>query len=254
MLIIFGLSSWTSFTTSAHPQTARPAGDRVAIQRRRIVLVRPPAVAKQFPSRKTAVVVYPVISGLSDPAVLKKVRNAISFKNLFDYSLDEYRNDSWLSEFSYVVNYNQNYLLDLTFTQSGVAAYPDDQSKHVLIDLRDGHIIKAAEVFDAAKLDALAERVNDQLQREIANLVKENIEPTDSAEQKESVKEAYENLKFETANLDEFMVGPKGITFLYDAGFPHVIQALEPDGKYFFSYAALNAYIKRDGLLGRFKG
>ena len=48
-------------------------------------------------------------------------------------------------------------------------------------------------------------------------------------------REAYEALKFEAQNLDEFSVGRKGVTFLYDAGFPHVIRALEPDGHYFFS-------------------
>jgi hypothetical protein len=42
------------------------------------------------------------------------------------------------------------------------------------------------------------------------------------------------------------------VTFLYDAGFPHAIQALEPNGNYFFSYAELRPFIKKDGLLGTF--
>jgi len=44
-----------------------------------------------------------------------------------------------------------------------------------------------------------------------------------------------------------------GVTFLYDAGFPHVIQALQPDGRYFFSYAVLRPHIKSSGPLGVFK-
>lgn len=199
-------------------------------------------------------VVYPVVAGLSDPSVLRKVRSAISFKNIFDYSLDEYRNDSWLSEFSYVVNYNRNYMLDITFTQSGMGAYPDEHQKHFLIDLRDGHIVKARDVFEPGKLGALSVLVDRELQREIQRLSKENASSNETdTDQKESISGAYENLKFEAQNLDDFVVGAKGVTFLYDAGFPHMVQAGEPEGRYFFAYAALSDYIKRDGLLGRFK-
>ena len=65
-------------------------------------------------------------------------------------------------------------------------------------------------------------------------------------------KEAQEPLKFTIENLDEFSVGAKGITFLYDAGYPHAIQAFEPIGEYFFSYSELKPFIRRDGLLGQF--
>ena len=87
-----------------------------------------------------------------------------------------------------------------------------------------------------------------KLQREIKQLANENRGP----DEKEAVDGAYDNLKFEVTDLDEFSVGPKGITFLYDAGFPHVIKALEPVGRYFFSYSKLRDYIKRDGPLGQF--
>jgi hypothetical protein len=244
----------TRVVDQTRAKLSRPAEDRVIIQRRRTVLTRPPKIASQLPHRKTAVVVYPVLAGLSDPAVLRKVRSAISFKNIFDYSLDEYRNDSWLSEFSYVVNYNRDYMLDISFTQSGMGAYPDEQQKHFLIDLRDGHVVKATDVFESGKLGALSVLVDRELQREIQRLSKENANSNESeAGQKESMLEAYENLKFEVQNLDDFVVGAKGITFLYDAGFPHMVQAGEPEGRYFFTYAALSDYIKRDGLLGRFK-
>jgi len=35
--------------------------------------------------------------------------------------------------------------------------------------------------------------------------------------------------------------------------FPHVIKALEPQGRYFFSYKVLGDYIRRDGPLGKFR-
>lgn len=251
ILVVVAVISLGSLNTRAAPAgkpKSQPTADHVTIQRRRIVLVRSRELAKQFPHRKTAVVTYPVVSGLIDPAVLRRVRSAFDFKNIFDYSLKDYREDTWLTEFSYVVNYNKNYLLDITFTQSGAAAYPDEQSKHFLINLKDGRVVKAADAFETTKLNSLAVMVDRELQHEIKRLIAENKEPDD----KEVVDDTYDNLKFELKDLDEFSVGAKGITFLYDAGFPHVIQALQPDGRYFFSYSKLKAYIKRDGPLGQF--
>jgi hypothetical protein len=72
------------------------------------------------------------------------------------------------------------------------------------------------------------------------------------AQAKEWSKQAHENLMFEIENLDDFSVGRRGITFLYDAGFPHAIKAFEPQGKYFFTYSELKPYIKLEGLLGQF--
>ena len=60
----------------------------------------------------------------------------------------------------------------------------------------------------------------------------------------------YDPFLFAVKNLDEFAVSDKGVTFLYDARFPHVIRALQPTGEYFFSYAELQPRIKRNGPLG----
>ena len=227
--------------------------DRVIVRPRKVVVLRSNALAKRFPEKKRALVTYPVITGVTDPAVARRIRSTFDLKNIFGYSLADYRNDTWLSEFSYTVNHNADSLFDITFLQSGSGAYPDDQSKHFLINLRDGRVVKAGDVFESDKLNALAALVDRELQNEIKRLEKENTEGEMDADQKESISGAYSNLKFEVANLDEFSVGPKGITFLYDAGFPHVIQALAPEGRYFFSYSTLRDYIKADGPLGKFK-
>ncbi|MDQ3473831.1 MAG: hypothetical protein M3447_08850 [Acidobacteriota bacterium] len=204
-------------------------------------------VARLFPKRKTAIITYPVITGLKQN-VLSKVRAHLSFKNIFDYSLAEYRDDAWLSEFSYVVNHNANFLLDITFTQSGVAAYPDEQSRHFLIDLRSGNLVAAADAFQLEKLTLLTAQVDAQLQTEIAKLRKDNAASTDrDRDQETSVNDAYDVLKVELKDLDGFSVSRRGITFLYDAGFPHVIKALEPRGRYFFSYDRLKPFIEATG-------
>ena len=53
-------------------------------------------------------------------------------------------------------------------------------------------------------------------------------------------------------DLDQFSLSDKGVTFIYDYGFPHAIEALQPDGRFFLSWAKLRPFIKRDGLLARF--
>jgi len=252
-LAFVSIISFHGAVVSSNAAGATAIEDRAVIQRRRVVLVRRGQLAKQFPHKRRAIVTYPVVSGLRDPQVLRRVRSLLEFKNIFDYSLKEYTEDAWLSEFGYVVNHNGNSLLDITFTQSGSAAYPDDQEKHFLINLRDGSVVKATDAFESDKLASLAAAVDRKLQHELREIAAENDKDKSSdAGEKESIKQAYENLKFEISNLDEFSVGRKGISFLYDAGFPHVIQALAPAGRYLFTYAELKPYIKRDGPLGQF--
>jgi hypothetical protein len=253
VLAFLSIISFHGAVVSANAAHAVAQEDRAVIQRRRVVLVRRGQLAKEFPHKRRAIVTYPIVSGLRDPQVLRRVRSLLELKNIFDYSLKEYTEDAWLSEFGYVVNYNGNSLLDITFTQSGSGAYPDDQEKHFLINLRDGSLVKASDAFEFGKLASLAAAVDRRLQQELREIAAENARDNSSdAEEKEAIKQAHENLKFEISNLDEFSVGRKGITFLYDAGFPHVIQALEPAGRYLFTYAELKPYIKPGGPLGQF--
>lgn len=58
----------------------------------------------------------------------------------------------------------------------------------------------------------------------------------------------FENADFTADDLDNFSVGEKGVTFIYDYGFPHVIQACQPSGNYFFTWNELKPYIKPGGL------
>ena len=218
---------------------------RVAIQNRRIVIVRKGQFVRDFPSRRRAVIDYPVLVGPRNSEVLRKVRALFEFKNVFETTLEEYKEDTWLDEFGYKVNYNRNYLLDITFSQSGTGAYPDTHEKHFIINLRNGEVIRAADAFNSP--NDLAARVDKKLQAEIKKIQSEVPEARD-----DDGRQLFEALKFTEENLSEFSVSDKGITFLYDAGFPHAVQAWQPVGHYFFSYAELKPFIKRDGPLGMF--
>jgi hypothetical protein len=86
----------------------------------------------------------------------------------------------------------------------------------------------------------LTRRANEKLKVEVKELVEVIAEDKDSdADQKSAVRDQLNQLEFKLENLDDFAVSDKGVTFLYDAGFPHVIRALQPNGEYFFSFAEL---------------
>ncbi|MDX6529807.1 MAG: hypothetical protein QOH41_2097 [Blastocatellia bacterium] len=230
------------------------AQDHITVQPRRVMLLRSRKVARGAPERAKAIVRYPIVSGLTDAAALRRIQKTLAVKNVFDSSIEEYRQDSWLTDFDYKVNYNKNYLLDITFTQDGMGAYPSTSTKHFLIDLRRGTVVKSSDAFNPGSLGTLASMANQKLKAEARELSKDvESDKEQDAEQKKSLQEQLDQLTFTVENLDDFSVSDKGVTFLYDAGFPHVIQALQPDGNYFFSYAELRPHLRPDGPLSVFK-
>jgi hypothetical protein len=238
------------FSQARHPPAT--TNDHVNIGARTLVIIRRGALVKDFPEKRRATVTYPVVSGLTDPRILRRVQAILDVKNIFETSIAEYREDNWLEEFGYEVGYNRNYILDITFSQSGAGAYPDTQSRHFAINLKTGNAIKASDVFVESKRSILADLVNRRLQAELKRILEELSSSKSDPEDIRIAKEAQEPLEFKIENLNDFAVGPKGITFLYDAGYPHVIQAFEPVGRYFFMYAELKPFIKRESVLGQF--
>jgi hypothetical protein len=80
--------------------------------------------------------------------------------------------------------------------------------------------------------------VNKKLKAEKLKILKQiDSDKDETEESKDSLKEQIGGLSFTTDSFNEFRVGSKGVTILCDAGFPHVIQALQPNGEYFLTYA-----------------
>ena len=111
-------------------------------------------------------------------------------------------------------------------------------------------MLKASDVFLPGKLQQLATLVNEKLQHELKESTPEILKGGDISAN--DLRDLHEALKFEVANLNDFEVSNDGLVFLYDAGFPHVIKALEPDGRYYFSYQELKPFLKTDGPLWQF--
>ena len=238
--------------SQARQVRAQAGTDRAVVRPRTVVIIRRGALIKDFPEKKRATVTYPVISGLNDAQVLRRVQAILQVKNVFDSSIAEYREDNWLEEFRYEVNYNKNNILDITFTQDGAGAYPDTQTRHFAINLKNGRIIKAFDVFNSSSLPVLRTMLDGKLQSELREILKSLKDSKSDPEDVRIASEAQEPQGYTIENLDDFEVAAKGVTFLYDAGYPHVIQAFEPNGRYFFSYSELKPFIRRDGPLWQF--
>jgi len=244
-------------TTPISPAQVRRAApqagtERAVVKPRTVVIIRRGALIKDFPSKRRATVTYPIVSGLNDPQVLRRVQAILQVKNVFDSSFAEYREDNWLEEFRYEVNHNKNSILDITFTQEGSGAYPDTQTRHFAINLKNGNVIKASDAFVTSSLPTLRTMLDGKLKSELKEIVESLKDSKSDPEDVRIASEAQEPLGYTIENLDDFEVGAKGITFLYDAGYPHVIEAFAPNGRYFFSYSELKPFIRRDGPLGQF--
>lgn len=208
-------------------------------------------------NKRTFEIRYPIVSGSIMPAVKRKLENTISYWRVFETSLKESMEESYLSSFDYKVNYNKNGVLDISLIQEGVGAYPSTQTANLVIDLKTGEQAKFNDAFAQNSLQKLAEMVDAKLLAEKKQIIKSidadkiNYGLNDGRE-RETDKQMIDELKFTIENFNEFSVGDKGVTILYDAGFPHVNLALQPRGRYFFTWSQVKPFIRRDGLLARF--
>jgi hypothetical protein len=241
-LIVLALVS-----VSAYAQT-------IKITPKKIVYTRKFKVSLK--EKRTFIVTYPVVSGAITVAAKKNLENTISFWRVFETSLKENLNESdWLYEMFYNVDYNKSGVLDISLLEEGSAAYPDGRTVNLVIDLKTGKQVKFEDVFKTDSLEKFAGMVNSKLEtekKEIIESIRTDKQSYTDEENRKSDMEMIEALKFTPETFGEFTVSDKGVTILYDAGFPHVIQALQPDGSYFFTWAEVKPFIKPGGLLARF--
>jgi hypothetical protein len=200
-----------------------------------------------FPQYRETIVRYPVVSGLVDPEVLKKVRSAISLKTIVGQSLTELRQDdsNWLTEIDYVVNYNRHNIFDLTYIISGMGAYPSTSKKRVSIDLNTGKLLQAKDLFKADSNEAIAQTIEQMMQQEIRSKIVELRKQAPDLKP-----DLFAKYHFRAKDLNNFTIGKQGVTFHYNFDFIHAIKVAEPNGSYFITYEKLNRYIRPDGAIG----
>ena len=199
--------------------------------------------------KKTFTVRYPVVEGIALKGTRERLKNTISYWKNFDTTLEDNLNgDYWMSSLDYKVNYLNRGLLDIDLTMEGSGAYPDAHTKTLVVDLNTGGRLFVRDVF--TNIGALVLKIDRAQKAEIkstkAQALREGLDDTDT----------YDSLISETvfgvSKMDEFSISEKGVTFIYDYGFPHAFKALEPEGRYFFSWNELRPYVKKRGRLSGF--
>ncbi|NNF00890.1 MAG: hypothetical protein HKN25_17875 [Pyrinomonadaceae bacterium] len=231
-LMIFAVS----FSTQLYAQTSslKIASKKVSYTRK----------GENIPDhKKTFEVNYPVISGLKDPSTSKKVESAISYWKNFGTTLEENIGDyTWLYSLDYKINYNKNSILDISLYMEGSGAYPSTHVKNLVIDLKTGRRVNIADTF--TNIGKLLVKIEKAQRVAIAKAAQE-----DEITLEELNEEIRRNSRY---TLEEFSINDKGVTFLFDYGFPHAIKALEPDGRNFFTWKEMRPHIKPNSLLGKF--
>ena len=216
----------------------------VVITSKKITYRRPKPLMEH---KKSFTVVRPQVRGLA-PALNKKVEAAISYERVLKLNIrEEIREIQWLYEADYEVVYNKNGILAVRLWLDGSGAYPSVFDKTVVVDLKTGARVAPGAVF--TNLNALAAKIKKAQQAEIKKAREDYKKDPENSDFDGT--EYFQKADFKAANLNEFSVGDRGVTFVYDYNFPHVVQALQPDGRFFFSWADLKPYIRRDGLFGK---
>jgi hypothetical protein len=198
--------------------------------------------------KKTFTINYPKIKA-ANAALSRKIEAALSYEKNFEFTLQEEMGEvQWLEEADYEVVYNKNGILTVNLFITGSGAYPDSSNKTVVVNLKTGNKLKASDVF--TNFNGLIAKISEMQQAEIKEGIEEIKKDPDFAG--ENPQELFTDADFKAGNLEGFSVNDDGVTFSYDYGFAHAIQAVEPNGKYFLDWAQLKPYIKPAGLLARF--
>ncbi len=232
------IAIFIAFTAVGFAQT-------VVITPKKVTYKRPKPITED---KKSFTIAYPKVKAAT-PALSKKIEAAISYESNLELNLKEELNDTqWLEEADYKVGYNKNGVLSIELWMAGTAAYPDSMTKYVDVNLVTGAKAKPADAF--TNLTGLLAKVNKAKDTEVVNAI---IDTKKDPENKDADIESMfkESEEYNKLSLDQFSVSDKGVTFHHDYGFAHVVQALQPPGEFFFTWAELKPYIKAGGLLSR---
>jgi len=217
----------------------------VVITSKKITYTRP---KPELDFKKTFKINYPKVKA-ANAALSKKIETTISYEKNFDFTLKEEMGEiQWLEEADYTVDYNKNGILSIELFVTGSGAYPSSSIKNVVVDLKTGNPVRPVDVF--TNLNALVAKIRIMQKAEVKEAIKVIREDPDYND--ENTEELFQNKDFKLADFEGFSLYEKGATFRYNYAFRHAIQALQPDGTYFFSWAQLKPFIKPAGLLGRF--
>lgn len=228
------------FAVSAFPQ--------VTISPMRVIYVRQGDNIPDFKQRFE--VNYPIVSGIKSERVRRQFENTISYWKAFDTTLEENLDDYyWLDNLDYEVPFNKDGIVVIRLIISGSAAYVDGDLTTLAVDARTGRRVTVRQAF--TRLPELVERLVKMQEAAVAEEIesRKEMDPDDA----ETIAEYMKDKTIEVSTLDEFSVSDEGVTFHFDYEFPHVIQALQPNGDYSFTWEEIGPYLKKGGPIARMR-
>lgn len=204
-------------------------------------------------------VTYPVIGSRIGSHVRRKILSNVDYWKVFDRSGNDFslkseiEDGGWITNLYFDVKYNANNILDIWLMMDGVGAYPDTATKHIVIDLQTGKKLNIPDLFKRNKLISLRNAIRRKMKESEARLEASEMEGLKFQRENGNYNDFHPSPeKLELKDLDGFSISNKGVTFLYDYGYPHVSQAMEPSGEFFMSFKQLKPFIRNEGLLARF--
>lgn len=195
--------------------------------------------------KKTFVMTYPKVKGTT-PALAKKIEAALSYEKAFDFKVAEELTElQWLETATYDAVFSSGKVLSVNLNIEGSGAYPDSVTETIVVDTSNGTVQTAKMVFN--DLEGLAAMVDSDMQRDIKQAI---IDLRKDPEMKDpDPATLFEGKMFSETDLEGFSVDGKGVTFHFEFGFPHAIQAAEPSGYYFYRWDQIKKFLNPGGLL-----
>ncbi|MCO6511932.1 MAG: hypothetical protein J5I65_14195 [Aridibacter famidurans] len=224
------------FTVSAFPQ--------VSITPMKVIYVRQGEDLPDFKRRFE--ITYPMVSGLKSERAKRQFDDTISYWKAFDTTLEENLDDYyWLDTLDYEVPFNRNGIVVIRLIISGSAAYVDGDLKTLVVDTNTGRRVTVRQAFTG--LPGLAKKLAKMQYAAVAKEIEEQegLGPDDV----QTIREYMKDKAITVSSIDEFSVSDEGVTFHFDYGFPHVIQALQPNGDYSFTWEEIGPYLKKGGII-----
>lgn len=182
----------------------------------------------------------------------------LSGQQVVQRCLREYRqnNQQGLTSLSYSVVYNDHGLLTLAQISEYMGAYPSSDTRSMVFDVRTGRRLTMADLV--RDTTALRDAWRAKISQRVAGFLRDA--PQNFADDPDLAQELPQLLRWNAATRQvafdaheprfyDVAVTPRGLTLTYSFGFPHVIQAAEPEQDYSFTYAELRPLLRLDGPL-----
>jgi len=227
--------------TARKPFEVVPLGNGAVLRPKRVVLTNHRGVRCE--------ITYPLVTGGPTPELRETLQETLGLESVLDIPLGEARKeipaDDYLCyDIDYSVRFRRGYLLDVRYWLEvhggGASRYG---YRHRVVDLRTGQRLLATQVFDPAALPLLAKQLDRRLQADIAKAVAGDPDGVDLR----LLDDRGAPRHFRVADLDNFSVDERGITFFFEFTFPDL--ALFVPGEFFMSWDEMRPHVRPDGPL-----